>query len=217
MVRYRLMELGELDTSLRVWTIGHSAHSWERFVALLRNTGITAIADVRTSPYSRFSPHFNRDELRDELRLDGISYVFLGKELGGRPAGRRFYCEGVADYEKMAQAEDFKKGLERIVKGAGKYKIALMCSEQDPLDCHRCLLVGRALAEHGIWVGHIQDKGAIATQEQIENRLLELSGLSTDDMFAPREERLATAYRDRARKVAFAQPQPDPQGSIAAE
>jgi len=184
---------------------------------LLRNAGITAIADVRTSPYSRFSPHFNRDEVRDELRLDGISYVFLGKELGGRPASQRFYCEGVANYEKMAQTEDFEKGLERIIKGASKYKIALMCSEQDPLDCHRCLLVGRALAERGVRVGHIQGNSAIATQEQIENWLLEFSGLSADDMFAPREERLAAAYRARARKVAFAQPQPDPQGPIAAE
>jgi uncharacterized protein (DUF488 family) len=217
MVRYRLMELGQLDASLRVWTIGHSAHSWERFIALLRNAGVTAIADVRTSPYSRFSPHFNRDEVCDGLRLDGISYVFLGKELGGRPTSQQFYCEGVANYEKMAQTEDFKKGLERVIKGACKYKIALMCSEQDPLDCHRCLLIGRALTARGVRVGHIQGNGAIATQDQIENRLLELSGLSTDDMFAPREERLATAYRDRARKVAFAQPQSDPRGPIAAE
>jgi len=183
---------------------------------LLQDVGITAIADVRTSPYSRFSPHFNRDEVRDELRRDGISYVFLGKELGGRPASQRFYCDGVADYEKMARTEDFQKGLERVIEGARKYKIALMCSEQDPLDCHRCLLVGRSLAERGVLVGHIQGNGVIATQEQIENRLLELSGRSTDHLFAPHEERLAAAYRDRARKVAFAQ-QPDPQGPIAAE
>jgi uncharacterized protein (DUF488 family) len=209
--------VSQLDASLRVWTIGHSAYSWERFITLVRNAGITAIADVRTSPYSRFSPHFNRDEVRDELRLDGISYVFLGKELGGRPAGQRFYCEGVADYEKMAHTKDFKKGLERVIEGATKYKIALMCSEQDPMDCHRCLLVGRALAERGVQVAHIQGDGVIATQEQIENRLLELSGRSFDDLFAAREDRLATAYRDHSRKVAFAQPQPGPQGPVAAE
>jgi uncharacterized protein (DUF488 family) len=206
-----------LDASLRVWTIGHSTHSLERFIALLRNAGITAIADVRTSPYSRYSPHFNRDEVRDELRLNGISYVFLGKELGGRPVSQRFYCEGVADYEKMALTEGFRKGLERVIDGARKYKVALMCSEQDPLDCHRCLLVGRALAERGAQVGHIQGDGGIATQVQIENRLLELSGRNTDDLFAPPEERLATAYRVRARKVAFAQPLSDPQGPVAAE
>jgi uncharacterized protein (DUF488 family) len=206
-----------LDESLKIWTVGHSTHSWERFIALLRTAGITALADVRTSPYSRFSPHFNRDEVRSELRLDGISYVFLGKELGGRPAGQSFYCEGVADYEKMAQTEDFKKGLERVINGARKYKIALMCSEQDPMDCHRCLLVGRALGQRGVQVGHIEGDGAIATQGQIEDKLLELSGRSTEELFAPHEERLATAYRDRARKVAFARPQFGSQGAIAAE
>ena len=108
-----------------------------------------AVADVRSSPYSRHSPHFSRDELRAELRSEGISYVFLGNELGGRPKDRRFYCEGVADYEKMAQTPEFKTGLDRVIEGARKYRIALMCSEHDPLDCHRCLLVGRALAQRG--------------------------------------------------------------------
>lgn len=201
----------------RVFTIGHSAHSWERFIALLRGAGATAIADVRTSPFSRYSPQFNRDTLRDELRLDGIAYVFLGKELGGRPTSVRFYCDGVADYEQMARTEDFQKGLERVIAGAKTYKIALMCSEQDPVDCHRCLLVGRALAGRGVQVSHIQANGAIVTQDEVEGRLLELSGRGGDDLFAPREDRLAAAYRDRTRKVAFVQLRSDPQSPIAAE
>jgi len=204
------------DTT-EAFTIGHSTHSWERFVALLRSANVTAIADVRTSPYSRLYPHFNRDDLREGLRLDGISYVFLGKELGGRPSERRFYCEGVADYEKMAQASEFSKGLDRVIEGAKKYRIALMCSERDPLDCHRCLLVGRALAQRGVRVSHILDNGNVVSHTEIEDKLLELSGRNTDDFFALRAERLATAYRQRARKVAFAEPQPDPGGPIAAE
>ena len=143
--------------------------------------------------------------------------MFLGKELGGRPSERRFYCEGVADYEKMSQASEFSKGLDRVIEGAKKYRIALMCSERDPLDCHRCLLVGRALTQHGVRVNHILDNGNIVSQNQIEDKLLELSGRNADDFFAPRAERLATAYRERARKVAFAEPQPDPGGPIAAE
>jgi uncharacterized protein (DUF488 family) len=205
-----------LDT-IEVFTVGHSTHSWERFVALLRSANVTAIADVRTSPYSRHYPQFNRDDLREELRLDGISYVFLGKELGGRPSERRFYCDGVADYEKMAQASEFAKGLDRVIDGAKKYRIALMCSERDPLDCHRCLLVSRALAQRGVRVNHILDNGNVVSQDEIEDKLLELTGRNTDDFFAPRAERLATAYRERARKVAFAEPQPDPGGPIAAE
>lgn len=189
-----------------LFTIGHSTHSRERFLALLRSASVTAVADVRTSPYSRLHPHFNREELREALRLDGISYVFLGKELGGRPGERELYCEGVADYEKMAQASEFNAGIDRVIEGAGKYRIALMCAERDPLDCHRCLLVGRALARRGLRVSHILDGGEVATQDQIEDRLLALSGRNADDLFAPREERVAAAYRERARKVAFAGP-----------
>jgi uncharacterized protein (DUF488 family) len=199
--------------TIGVLTIGHSTHSWEGFIALLRSSGVTAIADVRTSPYSRLHPHFNRDELRHELRLNGISYVFLGKELGGRPTEQSFYRDGVADYEKMAKATDFGKGLDRVVEGATKHRIAVMCSEHGPLDCHRCLLVARALTERGIRVSHILGRGEIVSHARIEDKLLELSGRSTDDFFAPRAERLAGAYRDRARKVAFAEPRPDPSSS----
>jgi uncharacterized protein (DUF488 family) len=200
-----------------VLTIGHSTHPWERFVALLQGAKINAVADVRTSPYSRHNPHFNRDKLHDELRSEGISYVFLGKELGGRPDERTFYCEGIVDYDKMAQAPGFNKGLDRVVEGAKKNNIALMCSEQDPLDCHRCLLVARALRDRGVRVGHILGDGALIAHAEIEEKLLELSGRNTDDLFASRAERLAMAYRERARKVAFAESGSDSKGPIAAE
>jgi uncharacterized protein (DUF488 family) len=200
-----------------VLTIGHSTLPYERFLSLLRGARVDAVADVRSAPYSRQFPQFSRDELSDELRSDGISYVFLGKELGGRPSERKFYCEGVADYEKMAQAPEFSKGLDRVIEGAKKYRIALMCSERDPLDCHRCLLVGRALVRRGVRVSHIVGDGSIVSHDQIEERLLELSGRHDDDLFAPRSERLATVYRERARKVAFAEPQADPRSSMTSE
>jgi uncharacterized protein (DUF488 family) len=209
--------LMETAQPIAISTIGHSTHPYARFLLLLRQAGVTAIADVRTSPFSRHFPQFNRDTLRDELRRDGISYVFLGKELGGRPNNEKFFHDGVADYEKMATTEEFAKGLARVIDGAKKYHIALMCSEHDPMDCHRCLLVGRALAQQEIAVKHISSDGKYATQSEIEERLLELAGRNSDDFFAPREERLNVAYRDRARKVAFAEPQQDPKGPIAAE
>jgi uncharacterized protein (DUF488 family) len=206
-----------MPDALTVLTLGHSTHSWEQFLGLLRSANVTAVADVRSSPYSRHFPHFNRNELHAALRVDGIFYVFLGRELGGRPIEGRFYCDGVADYEKMAQAPEFSKGLDRIIEGAKKYRIALMCSERDPLDCHRCLLVGRALAQRGIRVTHILGDGRIVSHCEIEDKLLALSGRSNEDFFAPRSERLATAYRERARKVAFAESQRDPSGPVAAE
>lgn len=203
--------------ALEVFTVGHSTLPYERFIALLRHAGVNAIADIRTSPFSRHFPQFNRDTLKSELRLDGVSYVFLGKELGGRPRDRMLYRDGVADYEKMATCEAFGEGLRRVVEGAKRYRIALMCSEHDPVDCHRCLLVSRALLKKGVRVGHILSDGTVATQAQIEDRLLELAGCKSDDLFASREERLAAAYRDRARKVAFAEPQSTQQGHAAAE
>jgi len=143
--------------------------------------------------------------------------VFLGNELGGRPSDHQFYCDGVADYERMSRTAEFDKGLDRVLEGAKKYRIALMCSERDPLDCHRCLLVGRALAQRGIRVSHILTDGHVVSHPEIEDTLLKLSGRDTDDFFSPRSDQLAAAYRERARRVAFAEPQPGPSGPIAAE
>jgi uncharacterized protein (DUF488 family) len=202
---------------LTILTIGHSTHTYASFLTLLQSAGVSAIADVRTAPFSRHQPQFNRDNLREALRRDGVSYVFLGKELGGRPDDFEYYSDGIADYDKIATSPNFERGLHRIVEGAKKYRIAAMCSEHDPLDCHRCLLIGRALANREITIVHILQNGGTVTHPEIEERLLEISGRNTDDLFATKEERLAIAYRDRARKVAFAEPRPDPGGPIPAE
>jgi uncharacterized protein (DUF488 family) len=200
---------------LEVLTIGHSAHPYDRLVELLRAAGVTAVADVRTSPYSRRFPQFNRDALEARLRADGLAYSFLGEELGGRPKDRDCYRDGVADYERMAAATEFARGLARVIEGARRYRIALMCAEQDPLDCHRCLLVARALEARGVTTGHILPDGRIVSQAEIEAHLLATSGRGEDDLFASREERLASAYRERARKVAFAEPDPKARGTTS--
>jgi len=194
---------------LTVFTIGHSTHSYEHFLSLLRASGITAVADVRTTPFSRHFSHFNEGALRSELKLDGISYVFLGKELGGRPSGRSFYCDGVADYEKMAKTQMFASGIRRVIEGAKKFRIALMCSEHDPLDCHRCLLVGRSLREEGVKLIHILGDSSLVSHEAIEEKLLNLAGRSSDDLLMTASERLSAAYRDRSLKVAYVEPPSD--------
>jgi uncharacterized protein (DUF488 family) len=200
-----------------ILTIGHSNHTWNRFAALLRGAGVTAIADVRSSPYSRHAPQFSRDSLVASLREEGIAYVFLGKQLGGRPASKALFCDSVADYERMAATPEFAAGLDRVIEGASRYRIALMCAERDPLGCHRCLLVGRRLRERGVEVGHILADGTVQPHEAIESRLLRVTGISDDDMFAPPAERLSHAYRARARKVAFAGQQAEPREPAAAE
>ena len=144
-----------------------------------------------------------QEELRDELRADGISYVFLGEELGGRPAEQKYFCDGIADYEKMREAPKFEEGIRRVEEGSERYRIALMCSEKDPLDCHRCLLVGRALRDRGLRVEHIISNGARKSQEEIEQQLLTMANSDRADFFNPPEQQIGTAYRKRSRKVAY--------------
>jgi uncharacterized protein (DUF488 family) len=196
-----------------ILTVGHSTLDYERFLALLRASGVNAIADVRSVPNSRNYPQFNSDTLKDELSRDGIAYVFLGAELGGRPKNPEFYCEGIADYEKMATDKNFENGINRVLSGSRKYRIALMCSEKNPLDCHRCLLVGRALADRGAMVSHILSDGKKVSHAQIEEQLIKECGHGAKDFFSEGKNRLVEAYRERSHKIGYRKP--DPQ--VAAE
>jgi uncharacterized protein (DUF488 family) len=190
-----------------ILTIGHSRHSWERFAALLGGAVIETLADIRSAPRSRFSPHFNKDALAAALAARDVAYIFLGKELGGRPQNPSLYTDGVADCEKMAASSEFRLGLARLIEAAERHTLAVMCSEADPLECHRCLLVARALAEEGADVGHILASGEVMTHVEAEDRLLALQDLAEEGLFASREERLAEAYRCRSRKHAYTQAQ----------
>lgn len=195
-----------MDSAPAILTIGHSRHPLERFIALLEEAGVSAVADVRSAPVSRFSPHFNKAALSASLAAQDIDYLFLGKELGGRPERAELYTGGVADYEKMAATPEFRAGLARLIEFGEQHRVAAMCAEADPLDCHRCLLVGRALAETGREVGHILPSGEIITHADAENRLLKLAGLAEADLLLPRAERLVEAYHARNRKAAYAKP-----------
>lgn len=198
-----------LVKSNRILTVGHSTHSLERFVELLKRSAVTAIADVRSSPWSRYNPQFNRSALKSSLRSVGIDYRFYGKQLGGRPADPSLFHGSTADYVAMAKTQEFADGLAMVLVGSAKHQIALMCSEHDPLDCHRCLLVGRALEERGAPVSHILSNAEIVSQQGIEEKLLNLSGRGADDFFVPRSEQLSAAYRDRSLKVAYSEVEAD--------
>ena len=193
-----------------ILTIGHSTHPWDRFIALLRGAEVTAVADVRSAPYSRRAPQFSREVLTSRLREAGIAYVYLGQDLGGRPADKTLFCDGVVDYERVAATPGFAAGLDRVIAGSGRHRIALMCAERDPLDCHRCLLVGRRLRERGVTVGHILSDGTIQPHSEIEARLLAIANADADDMFESHAERLARAYRAYGRKAAYEAPARDP-------
>jgi uncharacterized protein (DUF488 family) len=196
-----------------LFSIGHSNLPADRFMAMLRAAGANAIADVRTAPVSRFFPWFSGKNLSVLLAREGMSYMPYGKELGGRPRDQSLYRDGVADYEAMARQPEFQAGIDRLCADAArdraKGRVCLMCAEREPLDCHRCLLVARELAVRGLAVGHILHDGTIEPHSQTEQRLLALGG-EEGGLFATGNflttglgERLAAAYRHRARSVAY--------------
>jgi uncharacterized protein (DUF488 family) len=190
-------------TAFDLFTIGHSNSPAARFTALLRGAGVATVADVRSIPASRFCPWFSAKTLAPLLAKANISYLFFGDELGGRPRDPSLYCDGVADYEAMARRPSFQAGLDRLLAKAGEQRLCLMCSERDPLDCHRCLLVARALAARGVTVGHILHDGGIESHAAIERRLLDIAGEDSDLFATGQDARLAAAYRRRARAVAY--------------
>jgi uncharacterized protein (DUF488 family) len=188
-----------------LFTIGHSNHPIDRFLALLRENGVTAVADVRSIPFSRRYPWFSQRQLAETLAREEFSYVWLGESLGGRPTDPALLRDGVADYEAIAATPAFQEGLARVTEGQKRYCICLMCAEREPLECHRCLLVSRAFAERGFAIGHILADGRVEPQHETEERLLRLVR-EGDDLFSDRATRLARAYRRRARTAAYRAP-----------
>jgi uncharacterized protein (DUF488 family) len=186
-----------------LFTIGHSTHSREKFLELLRQHRIEAVADVRSSPYSQFNPHFNREPLQLALRQQGISYVFLGEELGARRSEPECYVNGKVDYSLIARTPSFIRGLDRLVQGAAKMRVAIMCAEKDPLDCHRCILVSPRLKERGIHVQHILAAGALESQEAVERRLVQKFNLTQGELFHTPDEVVAEAYRRQGEEIAY--------------
>ena len=186
-----------------VFTIGHSNLEIGKFVALLKQNGIQAIADVRSSPYSQYNPQFNRELLQKSLQKDGIAYVFLGEELGARRSERECYLEGRADYGLISQTPAFKRGIERVTQGAAKMRLALMCAEKDPIDCHRCILVTPHLRQQGLQVLHILSDGSLEDHGETEKRLLQVFTLENKELFRSQDEIVAEAYKKQGEKVAY--------------
>lgn len=186
-----------------VFTIGHSTHTQDYFIGLLTRYGVTALCDVRSKPYSRVNPQFNREELKRFLPACGIAYVFLGKELGARSEDPACYENGKVQYDRLAHTDLFRQGLERIQKGMQEYRIALMCAEKEPLDCHRTILVARHLAALGLDVQHIHANGKLESHSDAMSRLARMFNLPEDDMFRSRDDLLVEAYERQGERIAF--------------
>jgi uncharacterized protein (DUF488 family) len=186
-----------------IYSIGHSNHPIERFVALLHGAGIAAVLDVRSIPQSRHFPQFGRPRLEQALAEAGIDYVFLGDVLGGKPRDPAAQRDGVVDYELVAATSAFRAGLDRVATEGAPRRAALMCAEKAPLDCHRTVLISRHLAARGHAVMHVLADGTHMPHAAIEDALLARYA-PADDLLTVTEDRaarLAMAYRRRGAQM----------------
>jgi uncharacterized protein (DUF488 family) len=158
-----------MPSRLSIWTVGHSNHSADHFAQLVSSEQVEFLADVRSYPYSRFAPQFNRDEIAATMSGHGVGYLFLGEELGGRPTRDEHYdAGGHALYGPMSEEKAFADAIERLILGAQRHRIALLCSEGDPRHCHRRLLVGKVLTDRGVELRHILTDGTILTERSVK-------------------------------------------------
>lgn len=200
---------------MALFSIGHSNHEIEKFIFLLQQYEVTAVADVRSHPYSRFLSHFNQAVLKELLAREGIYYVFLGLELGARPSNPECYVDGKAVYEKIAATERFHQGIQRILTGLKTHRICLMCAEHDPLTCHRAVLVCQHLRHCNIDINHILKNGELETHSDLEERMLHKHGFDEfaeaeqvqlslfSNTLPTREECLEKAYRLQGHEIAY--------------
>ena len=156
-----------------LFTIGHSNHAEDYFVKLVAHYHINVIVDVRSSPYSRHNPQFNRECLKSTLAANNIKYLFMGEELGARRAERECYKNNQVDFKCVSFLPIFQAGIERIRKGLNYFRIALMCSEKEPLDCHRTILISRNMKWQNIHINHILSDGSLEPNNLTEKRLLD--------------------------------------------
>jgi uncharacterized protein (DUF488 family) len=210
--------MGRGAASAKGWlyTIGHSHHELSQLVELLCKAGVTTVADVRSHPFSRRLPQYNRTELEAGLKRSRLAYRFLGDLLGGRPQSSDLYDEeGCVDYLRVRATDFFQRGLTGLWQALQNERVALLCAEEDPLDCHRGLMIAPALLERGVAPLHLRGDGSIESMQAMESRLLALTGVGAgilDGLFASmisaeeRQEYLAEAYRKRARAKAFRLP-----------
>ena len=158
------------EKPLTIYTIGHSNHPLKLFLNLLRNSGINVVVDIRSVPSSRVVPHFDQEPLENSLKVDGFKYLYFGEALGGKPKNKDYYdSDGHVLYGLIAESPHFIQSVDRILKGIQDYRIVLLCGEENPIHCHRRLLVGRSLLEKGVNLKHIRGDGRVQSEEELAN------------------------------------------------
>jgi uncharacterized protein (DUF488 family) len=175
----------------------------ETFIQLLAKHGITAVCDVRSAPYSKYTPQFNYESIREQLKKAGIQYVYLGKELGPRSDDPACYLDGKVQYNLLALTSRFKEGLARIKKGVEDYKVALMCAEKDPAVCHRTILICRHLRAEDLEISHILEDGNLEDNRDTERRLMKMLKIPERTLFDRPEDLVEQAYDKQGGRISY--------------
>ena len=189
-----------------VFTIGHSTHDIDYFIGLLKTYEINCLIDVRSQPYSKFAPQFNKDELISKLTSEKILYAHFGKEFGARHTESSLLDDSgkKVDFDKVRKSDEFNQGWQRLKKALelGQYTIALMCAEADPFDCHRFSLISYQLRQK-VAVNHILKDGNLKENSDLEIQLLEKYNKNLNPLFDTEEQQIEKAYRLRGKDIAF--------------
>lgn len=200
----------------QLYTIGHSQHPFDFFIQLLKAYNVNYILDVRSTPYSKYAEAYNRNKVEKRLQRHEIRYWFMGNFFGARPSKRELYSkDGYLDFEKVMKSEQFQKGMDSVFKGLNLgNNIALMCTEKDPMDCHRAIMVARAFSLEGMDVKHILQDGQIQTQQELDERLLDkyfpnrtqLTLFNYNDIHNYAED-IRLAYIERNKEIGYRLPE----------
>jgi uncharacterized protein (DUF488 family) len=192
-----------------LFSIGHSNHTLEHFLELLRQHQVEVVCDVRSSPFSRYVPHFSQAALKPAMEHARIAYLFLGKELGARPDDPACYVDGRVSYARLAERPAFLSGLEKVCTQTATRRLALMCAEKDPLTCHRTILVCRSLRAWHLYPQHILADGTLEASDAAERRLYGMFKLAPN-LFEGEAEIIEQAYDRQAERIAFAREDAEP-------
>jgi len=191
------------------FTLGHSNHASETWLTLVRQHQIEVVVDTRSSPYSKYAPHFDKEIMQRSLEQAGTRYLFLGAELGGRPANPDYYdASGHVLYSRLRDDARFKAAIARLEAGMERFRVALVCGEEDPAHCHRRLLIGRVLTERGHTMLHIRGDGRIETDETV-------AAASGKSLVGVQRELFAEIEEDKWRSTASVLPKKAPASSSA--
>lgn len=196
-----------------IFTIGHSNYSADKLLEMLHVFNIDSVVDIRGTPYSKYNVQFNKETIRQTLINNGYKYIYMAKEFAVQREDKSLYTkEGYADFEKVVDDKDFLNGIERLRVGCKKgYRIALMGAMQDPINCHRCILIGKPLRKAGFNIKHILDDYSLASQEEMEERLLEKyysnrNQLTFETLLGTepsKEDRIKECYRLSNREIGY--------------